>query len=522
MSTISDGEAASSVRGKLNTSLAVTDAINNTGSGEIITAAERVKLTAIEASADVTDATNVAAAGAVMDSDFSEPTGLMHKDSAGTYHAIKTNFTATTNPGVNDDTTSDYSVGSKWLNTSTNVAYECVDATNGAAVWSATSGGLSDLVDDTTPQLGGNLDLNSNTVGDATAADLTKLNSVTATATELNYTDGVTSNIQTQIDTKQATITNSDDITEGSTNLFLTSAQQTKLNSTTATSTELNYSTGVTSALQTQIDGKLPLTGGTLTAKITVQNAVPVYQLNDTSGATDEKKTNISSNNGALRIQNLNDADAGGGDFVEFTRSGNNMVAMVFYDDGAAKTTLNNNGTISITGTITTNEVTYTGTDGTAGQVLVTAGDGTTSFTTINDTTKLPLAGGTLTGDIAMGTNDITGAGYVAAKSHRVTQQGLTSGTSIAWNLDDGALAKLELSHAVTTFQIEGTDGQTGVLEIINQGTNTITGWAAGSGSLYWQGGTAPTITSGAGKRDLLTVTLQGGNVYVVQTPNFS
>lgn len=59
-----------------------------------------------------------------------------------------------------------------------------------------------------------------------TVSDVSDL---TATATELNYTDGVTSNIQTQLDAKQATITDADDITEGATNLFLTSAERSKL-----------------------------------------------------------------------------------------------------------------------------------------------------------------------------------------------------------------------------------------------------------------------------------------------------
>lgn len=65
-------------------------------------------------------------------------------------------------------------------------------------------GGGGDVVDDTSPQLGGSLDLNGFTVGSATASDLTKLNSVTADATELSYVDGVTSPIQTQLDAKQA------------------------------------------------------------------------------------------------------------------------------------------------------------------------------------------------------------------------------------------------------------------------------------------------------------------------------
>lgn len=73
---------------------------------------------------------------------------------------------------------------------------------------------LENVVEDTTPQLGGNLDLNSNTVGDATAADLTKLSELTATSVELNYVDGVTSAIQTQIDAKtaKATLTTKGDI----------------------------------------------------------------------------------------------------------------------------------------------------------------------------------------------------------------------------------------------------------------------------------------------------------------------
>jgi hypothetical protein len=44
----------------------------------------------------------------------------------------------------------------------------------------------------------------SGTTVTATAADINILTSLTATATELNYSDGVTSNIQTQLDAKAA------------------------------------------------------------------------------------------------------------------------------------------------------------------------------------------------------------------------------------------------------------------------------------------------------------------------------
>jgi hypothetical protein len=53
-------------------------------------ATDGTKLDGIEALADVTDATNVAAAGAVMDSDFSGSSGIMRKTGAGAYVAADT------------------------------------------------------------------------------------------------------------------------------------------------------------------------------------------------------------------------------------------------------------------------------------------------------------------------------------------------------------------------------------------------------------------------------------------------
>ena len=62
------------------------------------TTAEQTKLSGIETSADVTDATNVAAAGAIMDSDFTT-NGLMKRTGAGTYtidsSAYITDYTVT-------------------------------------------------------------------------------------------------------------------------------------------------------------------------------------------------------------------------------------------------------------------------------------------------------------------------------------------------------------------------------------------------------------------------------------------
>jgi hypothetical protein len=67
----------------------VTIAISaaTTSAAGSMSSADKTKLDAIEASADVTDATNVAAAGAIMDSDFSS-NGLMKRTGAGSYDSV--------------------------------------------------------------------------------------------------------------------------------------------------------------------------------------------------------------------------------------------------------------------------------------------------------------------------------------------------------------------------------------------------------------------------------------------------
>lgn len=166
---------------------------------------------------------------------------------------------------------------------------------------------------------------------------------VTATAAELNYVDGVTSSIQTQLDTKitgnqtitlsgdasgsgttAITVTVADDshnhiisnvdglqtaldakaptagptftgtltyatLNDGTTTLTSTvaelnildgvtstAAELNVLDGITATVTELNYTDGVTSNIQTQLNARLPLAGGTMTGNIVMSGAQTV------------------------------------------------------------------------------------------------------------------------------------------------------------------------------------------------------------------------------------------------------
>lgn len=95
----------------------------------------------------------------------------------------------------------------------------------------------------------------------ATAAELNKLDGVTATTAELNYVDGVTSNIQTQLNAKQATITGAATTITGSDltkSRALVSNSNGKVAVSAVTSTELGYLDGVTSNVQAQLDSKEP------------------------------------------------------------------------------------------------------------------------------------------------------------------------------------------------------------------------------------------------------------------------
>ena len=79
------------------------------------------------------------------------------------------------------------------------------------------------------------------------------------TSTELSYLDGVSSNVQTQLNAKQATITgaattiDTEDLTASR---ALVSNGSGKVEVSAVTSTEIGYLDGVTSAIQTQIDAK--------------------------------------------------------------------------------------------------------------------------------------------------------------------------------------------------------------------------------------------------------------------------
>lgn len=539
MASISDGESGNSARTKINASIAITDAISSTGSGSIITTAERNKLSGISESADVTDATTVNAAGATMntDTDVSANSWVIDEDNMASDLATK----VPTQQSVK--------------------AY--------ADTKLSKSGG----------SLTGDVDVNGNnitgyTVSKVLTSDASgNIAAATASTTELSYIEGVTSNIQTQIDSKQDELTG-----------------------LTASVTELNYTDGVTSAIQTQLDAKASLSGATFTGEVSVSNSVPVFKLNDTNGATDESKTNISSNQGALRIQHISDADGGGGDYAEFSRAGNNMTSLILYDNAVAKITLNNAGTAIFNGAVTVGAITLPATDGTANQVLKTDGSGTVAFGAValsetsgdsdditegaanlflttserskltgieasadvtdatnvdaagavmntdtstaamsfvidednmasNSATKvptqqsvkayadtmLPLAGGRMSGTLNMDGSSISNGGTIYSDSFVLTQQTLTAASTTTFNVSEGNNASLALNTTIDDFTFSNiAAGQKYTLKITISGVSEIT-W---NSIVKWAGGTAPTLSSTDTQIDILEFYSDGTNVF--------
>jgi hypothetical protein len=73
-----------------------------------------------------------------LEADVSAYAGVALIDS-GTTSELKYNLTATTDPGVGDDSVDGYTVGSRWVNVTLDKEFVCLDASTGAAVWTETT-----------------------------------------------------------------------------------------------------------------------------------------------------------------------------------------------------------------------------------------------------------------------------------------------------------------------------------------------------------------------------------------------
>ena len=129
--------------------------VESASDSNVFTDADHSKLNAIEANADVTDATNVNAAGAVMNSDLDTKGEILVGDGSGDPTALPVGQN-----GYILTADSSEATGIKWA----------ANAGGGGG------GAIGNVVEDTTPQLGGNLDVQANEINTSTTNGNIKLN----------------------------------------------------------------------------------------------------------------------------------------------------------------------------------------------------------------------------------------------------------------------------------------------------------------------------------------------------------
>jgi hypothetical protein len=211
---------------------------------------------------------------------YNDSQWVIYGDGDSTFTIAYASSTSFTVSGV--DVTSFYHVGRrvKAIGSSTGTIYGTISATTFSTNTTVTvtwdSGSLSNetitiylgalsKTNDSIPELV----ITNAKVAAAAAIDATKIGGGAVSNLEFSYLDGVTSAIQTQIDSKQATITGSAttiDTESLTASRAVISNSSSKIAVSATTDTELGYVSGVTSAIQTQIDTKqATITGGATT-----------------------------------------------------------------------------------------------------------------------------------------------------------------------------------------------------------------------------------------------------------------
>lgn len=127
--------------------------------------------------------------------------------------------------------------GALWTNTSSNAVFVCVSNATGAADWDQIngSGGLADVVSDLTPQLGGQLDVNGQAIGDGTLELIT----FTEDASAVNHL-----NVENEATGSGPTLSSTGDDTNVDLNLSTKGTGAINLNASAAFSGNASFGSG--------------------------------------------------------------------------------------------------------------------------------------------------------------------------------------------------------------------------------------------------------------------------------------
>jgi len=243
--------------------------------------------------------------------------------------------------------------------------------------------------------------------------------------------------------------------------------------SSTVSATELGYLDGVTSAIQTQIDSKLntstasstyaPIASPTFTgvpAAPTASAGTNTTQVATTAFVKTAVDNVINAAPGAL--DTLDELAAALGDDANFATTVTNSIATKLALAGGTMTGNIAMGTNKVTG-------------------LGTPTSNTDAATKAYADTMLPLAGGTMTGAIAMGTNKITGLGTPTANTDAATKAYADAiGTAVAADAASAAASATAAAASYDSFDDRYLGAKASAPSTDNDGNALV------AGALYW------------------------------------
>ena len=345
------------------------------------------------------------------------------------------NFTATADPISSNDINTGYAVGSTWINTSTNKMFVCTSASSGAAVWRENHLSLSNAI--TLP-----------------AITATSLNGASVGATTPS-----TGAFTTVTSTGQATLATAD-INGGTIDGAVIGGASAQTITGTLVTATTRFDGDITGNVTGNVGGNLTgnVTGnveGNLTGNVTASsgssafNNLTVNGTLDVTGTTIANVTDPTSAQDASTKNYVDTADALKSNLASPNFSGNPTVP----DQSAS----DNSGKIANTKYVTTAVANLVasapGALDTLNELSIAIGNDANFSTTITNSiaTKLPLAGGTMTGDIVLN-------GSPSANLHPSTKLYTDTADALKLNLSGGTMSG---AIAMGTSKITGVGDPT-------------------------------------------------------------
>jgi len=506
----------------------------------LMSTSDKSKLDNIEANADVTDTANVTAAGALMDSEVTNLAQVKAFDSSDYATAAQGTTADAALPKAGGTMTGAITFAAGQTFDGRDVSADGTKLDGIATSATANPNAIDNVVEDTTPQLGGNLDVNGNSIVSASAGNI----AITPDTTGSIVLDGLS--------WPQADGNDGDALkTDGAGNLSFGTPYDLIIENASGSPTlpVINATnTGFSIAI-----GHLANVGANCTAGFAVQGTLTKDGITDNvasiaigsgssvnggltntaigpfaqSGGTNTTNDvalgkSFANGTSSTAINIINDTSTYGATGNSSIAIGNQAKASHTNSVAIGKDSVSSaSNRISLGSSSQTIEISAAyrlpSSDGTANQVLQTDGSGTLTFATVgglsdvvDDTT--PQLGGNLdlNSSNITGTGDITVTGDIKPTTYQETVGTESSGTL---DLSTGNV----FSHApsANTTYVFSNPPSTGTafgftLKVTPSATITQT-WPA---SVDWAGGTAPTATA-SGETDVFTFyTQDGGTTY--------